>query len=99
MDAPIEAKLSGVQFYRLGHSQRCLAGFVLMLFLLLAAGRVCLRKRSRFSGRVVDPEGNALPNASIEIVGQDQVLAHAISGPDGQFAVKLSSVRRIRHQS
>ena len=37
------------------------------------------------------PRVNALPNASIEIVGQHQVLAQAISGPDGQFVVKLRS--------
>jgi hypothetical protein len=90
MDAPIEIELSGVQFNRVGHSQRSLAGTVLLLFLLLAPGTL-LAQEIVLSGRVVDPEGNALPNTSVEIVGQDQVLAHAISGPDGQFAVKLRS--------
>jgi uncharacterized protein involved in tellurium resistance len=90
MDAPIEIELSGVQFNRVGYSQRSLAGTVLLLFLLLAPGTL-LAQEIVLSGRVVDPEGNALPNTSVEIVGQDQVLAHAISGPDGQFAVKLRS--------
>ena len=88
MDAPIEMGLSGVQFYRLGHMQRCFAGIIVALFLLLTPGAL-FAQEIVLSGRVIDPEGKALPNASLQIVGQDRVLAHAISGPDGQFALKL----------
>ncbi|MGA7321520.1 MAG: carboxypeptidase-like regulatory domain-containing protein, partial [Candidatus Sulfotelmatobacter sp.] len=90
MDAPIEIELSGVQFNRVGHSQRSLAVTVPLLFLLLAPGTLLAQEIS-LSGRVVDPAGNALPNAAVEIVGEDQVLAYAISAPDGQFAVRLRS--------
>ena len=90
MDAPIATELSGVQLNRIRHSQRWPAAIFLILFLLLAP-RTLIAQEIMLTGRVVDPEGNAMPNAAVEIVGQDQVLARAISGPDGQFALKLSS--------
>ncbi|MFZ0201657.1 MAG: TonB-dependent receptor [Candidatus Sulfotelmatobacter sp.] len=61
-----------------------------MWFVLLLPGGL-FAQETTLRGRVVDPEGNALPNASIEIVGQDHVLARAISGPDGHFALKFNS--------
>jgi hypothetical protein len=42
-------------------------------------------------GRIADPQGNALPNASIQLLARDRVLARATSGPHGQFLVKVSS--------
>jgi len=90
MDAPIAAELSGVQLNRIRYSQRRPAAIFLILFLLLAP-RTLIAQEIMLTGRVLDPEGNALPNAAVEIVGQDQVLARAISGPDGQFVLKLSS--------
>jgi hypothetical protein len=90
MDASIEINLSLGQLVRLRRSQRCLAGIVVFLFLLLAPA-VLRAQTIPVTGRVIDPEGKALPNASIQIVKQDQVVAHTISGPDGQFAAKLSS--------
>jgi hypothetical protein len=43
------------------------------------------------TGRVLDPSGNTLSNATIHVSSQDQTLATATSGPDGRFTVKLSS--------
>src|SRR5580700_1180082 len=42
-------------------------------------------------GRVTDPQGNALPNASIQLIGHNQVLAQAMSKPDGQFLMNVQS--------
>ena len=42
-------------------------------------------------GRVTDPQGNGLPEASVQLVGQTQVLAQATSGPDGLFQLKVGS--------
>jgi len=46
-------------------------------------------------GRVTDPQGNGLPNASIQLIrhdsaGEGQALAQAISGPDGRFEIRAS---------
>ena len=48
-------------------------------------------------GRVTDPQGDALPNASVQLVGhdsseKDQLLTQASSGPDGRFELKVDSV-------
>lgn len=42
-------------------------------------------------GRVTDPDGNALPRASVQLIEHSQVLAQATSGPDGKFLVTVSS--------
>jgi hypothetical protein len=42
-------------------------------------------------GRVLDPQGNALANASIQLIDRGQVIAQAASGADGQFALKIRS--------
>ncbi len=42
-------------------------------------------------GRVTDPEGNALPNASIKLMAHGEVLAQTMSGTSGQFLLKLGS--------
>ena len=67
-------------------------GVKLVIFLLpfflpcaLFAQEIVLR------GRVLDPQGNALPNASVQLFELDQVLAHATSGPHGQFLLRVSS--------
>ena len=41
-------------------------------------------------GRVTDPKGNALPQASVEVVDRDHVLAQATSGPGGLFQLALA---------
>ncbi len=49
-------------------------------------------------GRITDPEGNVLPNASMHIIGHDpaggddHVLMQITSGPDGRFELKVDSV-------
>ena len=42
-------------------------------------------------GRVIDPQGNALPEATVELFMRNQILAEATSGPDGQFLIKIRS--------
>ena len=42
-------------------------------------------------GHVTDPQGNALPDASVQLVEHDQVLDHSTSGPHGQFLLKVKS--------
>ncbi|MFI5108891.1 MAG: carboxypeptidase regulatory-like domain-containing protein [Terriglobales bacterium] len=62
--------------------------FFLVLILLplpAVAQEIVLR------GRVTDPQGNGLPEAWVQVVGQTQVLAQATSGPDGLFQLKVGS--------
>jgi hypothetical protein len=45
-------------------------------------------------GRVSDPRGNALPGASIQVVGHSdngEIRRTTISGPDGRFAINVDS--------
>jgi hypothetical protein len=42
-------------------------------------------------GHVADPQGNALPDASVQLIEHDQVLDRTTSGPNGQFLVKIKS--------
>src|ERR1700722_14132141 len=47
-------------------------------------------------GRVTDPQGNGLPNASVQLIRHDsgakgQALGQTTSGPDGQFEIKAAS--------
>jgi hypothetical protein len=51
-------------------------------------------------GRITDPAGNDLPNASVELVsrdlsGTDQILQQTTSGPDGRFELKPASAGRF----
>jgi hypothetical protein len=62
---------------------------VVALLLLLPCG-LCAQEIV-VKGQVIDPEGNALPNVSVQLIGHSQVLAQAMSGPDGQFLVKVTS--------
>jgi hypothetical protein len=42
-------------------------------------------------GRVTDPQGNSLPEASVQLLRRNQVLAQAASGPDGRFRLQVDS--------
>ena len=47
-------------------------------------------------GRVTDPQGNGLPNASVQLIRHDsgakgQALGQTTSGPDGQFEIRAAS--------
>jgi Carboxypeptidase regulatory-like domain len=47
------------------------------------------------TGRVTDPQGNALPNALVQLIRHEsgekgQALGTATSGPDGRFAIKAA---------
>jgi hypothetical protein len=70
-----------------------LAIFVVLLTLL------CLSLPGQeigIKGQVTDPQGNGLPNASVQLIHHDsgakgQALAQTISGPDGRFEIRAAS--------
>src|ERR1700678_4317820 len=63
--------------------------FLLPFFLLISCA--LFAQEIVLQGHVTDPQGNALPNASLELLEPNQVLAHTTSGPHGQFLLKVKS--------
>ncbi len=64
--------------------------WLIWLSLPLVAQEIALR------GQVTDPQGNGLPNASVELIrhdpsGKGQALRETISRPDGQFEIRAAS--------
>jgi len=62
---------------------------VLLAFLLCSVSLVA--QEISLTGRIVDPQGNALPKAQVQLVKRNQVVAEAISDPDGQFQIRVGS--------
>ena len=48
-----------------------------------------------FRGRVVDPQGNALPNATVQIADRNQVVARTKSAADGKFLLPVRSTGEL----
>jgi Carboxypeptidase regulatory-like domain len=61
------------------------------LLLLILMPRAAAAQEVVLSGRVVDPQGNALSNAAVQFLRSNRVLSQARSGPDGQFLLKAPS--------
>jgi Carboxypeptidase regulatory-like domain len=61
------------------------------LFLLLLPTAV-LAQNLRIRGRVLDPQGNALPGASIQLMAHNRVIAKAKSSANGQFLLQAPSI-------
>src|ERR1700689_553710 len=65
-------------------------GFLALLLLLFAALPV-LAQEITLKGRVIDPDGNALPSATVELIDHGRVRERAATGPDGLFRIELHS--------
>jgi hypothetical protein len=63
---------------------------IVILHLLAATGSLCAQDIT-LKGRVLDPQGNALANATLQLVQRGRVFTTAASGPDGQFQLKASA--------
>jgi Carboxypeptidase regulatory-like domain len=46
-------------------------------------------------GRVVDPDGKALPNATVQLVDGNQIRGRATTGPDGLFRIASPSAGKF----
>jgi Carboxypeptidase regulatory-like domain len=64
-----------------------------MLFMLLGLSSVA--QEIVLQGRVIDPETKALPNASVQLIGHNQILAQSTSGSNGQFLLKVPSAGKF----
>ncbi len=62
----------------------------LVLFFVLAPSLVFAQGIS-LKGRVVDPQGKALPKAAVQLSEDENIIARTVSGPEGQFELKLKS--------
>jgi hypothetical protein len=68
--------------------------FILSLLLLFWALPL-LAQEIVLKGRVIDPDGNALPNATVQLIGRDRVLGQTTTGPDGHFQIEAPSTRQF----
>ena len=59
--------------------------FLLLISCALFAQEIVLQ------GHVTDPQGNALPNSSVQLLERSQLLARTTSGSHGQFLLKIKS--------
>ncbi len=64
-------------------------GIKIVVFVLLLTP--CLAQEIVLKGQVIDPEGNALPDASVQLMEHKRALSQAASGSDGKFLVKVMS--------
>ncbi len=62
-------------------------GFLLLLLIPHGLSAQAIR----LTGRIVDPQGNALPDASVQLIVHNQVATQTKSGVDGQFVLKVPS--------
>lgn len=72
--------------------------FFQLLFLLLPLA--LLAQQTLLKGHVLDPDGKALPGASVQIInrqssGIDRVLQQATSGPMGEFQIEAASGAQV----
>ena len=66
---------------------------LVMLFAFLPCG---FAQNGVVKGRIIDPQGNALPNATVlvlyhDLQGNERILQRTTSGPDGRFALKADA--------
>jgi hypothetical protein len=54
-----------------------------------------LSQTAVLKGRVTDPKGNALPNASVKLLARDRVLEEAVTGLDGKFQLKVVTASKL----
>ena len=64
---------------------------VSFLILLILPPLPLLAQVIVLKGRVADPQGNGLPQALVQLLAHNQVLAIATSGPDGLFQLTVGS--------
>ncbi len=77
--------------------------FILIVVVIVTArlSVPLLAQESVLKGRITDPQGNALPGASIQVADHaslnqaGQVRKEATSGPDGRFEIKIDSAGNI----
>ncbi len=67
----------------------------LFLMVILWLSLPAIAQEIILKGRVTDPQGNNLPDASVQLVDHDRVLGRASSGSDGLFQIKLSSAGKF----
>ena len=60
-------------------------GVKIVIFFLLLAPCSVLAQEIVLKGRVIDPQGNALPSAPVQLIVHNQVLSQTKSEADGQF--------------
>ncbi len=66
-----------------------------MELLFLFAPRFMFAQDITVTGRVVDPQGKALPRAKVQFEAHGRTLARATSGSDGAFELRVNSAGKF----
>jgi Carboxypeptidase regulatory-like domain len=75
-----------------GDARRVADARTLVLFLMLLWSSLpTMAQEIVLRGRVTDPQGNSLPQATVQLVDHDRVVGRTTSGSDGFFQIELSS--------
>jgi hypothetical protein len=65
------------------------------LTLIVCLALPLLAQEFVLKGRVVDPQGNALPKASVQVLDHERVVGRATAGSDGLFQVTFSPAGQV----
>jgi len=66
-----------------------------LLMLIIWLPLPLLAQEIVLKGRVVDPQGNDLPKASVRVVDRDRVLGQTTTAADGRFQIELPSAGKF----
>jgi hypothetical protein len=66
-----------------------------VLALALCLGSPLLAQEIVLKGRITDPQGNAMPRATVRLTARDRVLGRTTTASDGQFQFKLSAAGKF----
>ena len=64
---------------------------VLLALLCLGLSLPLSAQEIALTGRVVDPDGKALPQATVQLIDRDRVVGRATTGLDGLFQIVMPS--------
>jgi len=66
-----------------------------LLILIICLPLPLLAQEVVLKGRVVDPQGNDLPKASVQVTDHDRVLGQTTTASDGRFQIELPSAGKF----
>src|SRR5271156_6022416 len=72
-------------------SVEMLRALVRFLLLILCSSLPAIAQEIVLKGRVIDPQGNSLPGATVQLLDHGRVLGEATSGSDGWFQTEVAA--------
>src|SRR5271155_5490267 len=76
-------------------SVEMLRALVRFLLLILCSSLPAIAQEIVLKGRVIDPQGNSSPGATVQLLDHGRVLGEATSGSDGWFQIKAAAAGKF----